>query len=153
MVIEWRPVLGFEGRYEVSNVGDVRSLTRRAKVLKPLLRKGYYAVALRHGNEPSTSIAIHRLVAIAFVGPAVGQVRHMDGNCLNNRDTNLSWGTALENAADRERHGKTQRGEKHYKAKRTEEDVRRIRMAAANGFGPTAIGRMFGMDKAVSMRS
>lgn len=61
-------------------------------------------------------LAVHTLVALAFVGPRPSlqhEVRHLDGDRTNNRHWNLFWGTRLENAADRERHGRTSRGAKH----------------------------------------
>lgn len=61
-------------------------------------------------------IPVHRLVARDFLPsrptPA-HQLRHLDGNKKNNWASNLAWGTAKENAADRERHGRTSRGESH----------------------------------------
>ena len=61
-------------------------------------------------------LRVHYLVAIAFHGPKpspLHQVCHIDGNKENNHYDNLKWGSALENAADRERHGRTSRGLKH----------------------------------------
>lgn len=63
----------------------------------------------------STTRFVHKLVAKAFLAPkAKGQqMRHLDGNKYNNDVSNLIWGTAKENAADREKHGHTSRGLKH----------------------------------------
>ena len=61
--------------------------------------------------------AVHRLVAAQFLparpSPA-HQVRHLDGNKLNNCATNLAWGTAKQNAEDRDLHGTTYRGDRHH---------------------------------------
>ena len=60
--------------------------------------------------------AVHRLVALTHLGPqpAPGhEVRHLDGNKLNNHFKNLAWGTRKQNAEDRDRHGRTSRGAMH----------------------------------------
>ena len=59
---------------------------------------------------------MHRIVALAFAGPqpaARVEVRHLNGNRHDNRALNLAWGTAKENAMDREQHGRTSRGLRH----------------------------------------
>jgi transposase len=88
-----------------------------------------------HVNLKRNRIAVHRLVLIAFVGPnPPGQMcRHLDGNPANNCVGNLAWGTYLENAADRAKHGKNLNGEKNHLAKLTEDDVRAIRRDYKSG--------------------
>ena len=59
---------------------------------------------------------VHRLVAITFLGECPNdcdQTRHLDGNKLNNNHENIAWGTAKDNAIDRENHRRTSRGESH----------------------------------------
>ena len=143
----WLPVVGFEGHYEVSNLGRVYSLKRR-KILKPRLLRRYWSVYLRDKDRVSNR-HIHRIVALAFLGPALGrQTRHLDGNNFNNAVENLMWGTAKENASDRHLHGTTVKGEQHYRAKFSESDVARIRLLHYQGLGPSAIGRIVGIHKA-----
>lgn len=75
---------------------------------------GYLRVRMVvHGRRVSRFV--HKLVASAFLGqgPQGCQVRHLDGNKLNNAVTNLAWGTAKDNAEDRAAHGRTSRGEDH----------------------------------------
>lgn len=103
---EWRPVTGFEGRYEVSDQGRVRSLPRprsRGGLLNAWVNNHYLRVCLgRRG------MSVHRLVAGAFLPPAgtgQDQVRHLNGDPMDNRATNLAWGTASENASDKIVHG------------------------------------------------
>ena len=106
----WKPVVGFEGSYEVSNFGRVRSLARvirlsngrlkpiKETVLLPHLCKGYYAVRLWSKGK-SHFKTIHRLVAQAFIPNPEGkpQIDHIDTNTLNNNVDNLRWATGQEN--------------------------------------------------------
>lgn len=117
---EWRPVSGYEGQYEVSSSGKVRSLDRvivsssgwsalkSGVELKPLNNgNGYLSIVLWRNNCQDRR-HIHRLVIEAFIGEAPGpeyQVAHWDGDKSNNRVDNLRWATSKENAADKVRHG------------------------------------------------
>lgn len=106
---EWKPVLGYESLYEVSNLGNVRSLVghnnfKRIKVLaKHLLgcgdRPKYYAVYLYNRKGQRQSIKVHRLVAQAFIPNTdnLPCVNHKDENTLNNDVSNLEWCTKLYN--------------------------------------------------------
>lgn len=96
---EWRPVPGFESLYAVSNLGNVKSLTRYKKTLKlHITNAGYYQVQLWH-NGVCKPMSVHRLVAMAFIGmPSEKQVvNHIDENKLNNNVSNLEWITHVEN--------------------------------------------------------
>ncbi len=92
----WRPVVGFEDVYEVSDAGRVR---RGGHVLIPLRNSaGYRAVQLWRDGRPTTRL-IHVLVAAAFLGPAPeGQdVNHCDGDKTHNAVANLEYVTRSEN--------------------------------------------------------
>lgn len=113
--MRWLPVVGYEGRYEVSDQGHVRSLDRvlrsgkprRGRVLKQVQHpRGYLLVNLWLDNT-SRMWLIHRLVLMAFVGPPpVGtEGLHADGDSGNNALVNLSWGTHSENQYDQVQHG------------------------------------------------
>ena len=117
-VEQWLPVPGYEGLYDVSDQGRVRSLDRvvterggrtqrlRGRVLKPAPDPdGYLHVVLCNGR-PHT-YKVHRLVARAFHGePAPGQVVcHNDGTYTNNIAGNLRWDTRSANNLDTVRHG------------------------------------------------
>jgi hypothetical protein len=104
--------------YEVSNLGNVRSwwpLGRNntlrhlsePRPLKSHLRNGYLCVGLRAGGGRILQAPVHRLVVLAFIGPRPEgmQIRHLDGNGLNNTPGNLVYGTASENQLDKIRHG------------------------------------------------
>lgn len=109
----WRPVVGYDGIYEVSSLGRVRSLPRisasgnrlQGRMLKRVpTPKGYEIVTLtKNGCQKVRSV--HTLVLEAFVGPRPsGHVAcHYDDVPTNNRVDNLRWGTYEDNAADRRR--------------------------------------------------
>lgn len=93
---EWRPVVGYEGFYEVSSLGRIR----RVKIITPVLKKhGYLQVSLTDKSGGRKSLRLHRLVAEAFIPNPLDkpQVNHMDENTLNNRADNLEWATPKEN--------------------------------------------------------
>jgi NUMOD4 motif/HNH endonuclease len=111
----WRPVAGYEGLYEVSDLGRVRSLRRPTasgmrggKILKPIVysKYGHVRVGL-HVNGRNTLRQVHQLVAEAFIGecPDGMEPRHGDGNAANNAAVNLSYGTKSDNCLDSVRHG------------------------------------------------
>ena len=89
--IEWRDVHGFEGLYEISSQGDLRS-TRKGNILaKNLLADGYVKADLWK-NGKRTQTTVHRIAAIAFHGYKDGmEVNHIDGDKRNNHFANLEW--------------------------------------------------------------
>lgn len=134
---EWRAVVGYEGRYEVSSLGRVRSLVRRkVRIMTPTPRaSGYLGVTLRNHPAPVVTRTVHTLVLNAFRGPKPTpehQSAHDDGVGTNNRLTNLFWKTPAENSADRERHGTWVRGERQHLSKLTAAQVLEIRRRAPN---------------------
>lgn len=130
---EWRPVVGYEDVYEVSNLGRVRRTRVNTlvvnRVLKPAQQtSGHLYVNLCRSNTPRT-ICIHVLVLAAFVGPRPrGMVScHIDGDPTNNALSNLRYGTHSDNQMDRVGHGTSNRGERHALSKLTADDVRKMR--------------------------
>lgn len=98
----WKPINGYNGRYEVSNLGRVRSFARKDCILltADCHKNGYLFVKLTM-NGKSKSQSIHRLVASAFIPNPNGfpQVNHKDENRQNNSVINLEWCTAKYNLA------------------------------------------------------
>lgn len=100
----WAAVRGYEGVYQVSDMGRIM---RAGRMLHPAPDKdGYLHLRLSRGGVRRHA-SVHRLVAEAFVpGEAAGfEVRHGDGDNQNNRSSNLSWGTHSQNMLDAVKHG------------------------------------------------
>jgi hypothetical protein len=145
MIEIWKPVLGFEGFYEVSSLGRVRSIPRlgqRGKqkqrvyagnVLRPVLKLGIgYLYVTLHGRELLEQRAVHRMVLESFVGPSPSGFHacHNNGAKTDNRLENLRWDDPGENVRDRARHGTVPLGERVHNAKLTSEEVRAIRASS-----------------------
>lgn len=96
----WKPIPGYNGMYEVSNNGRVKSYYNgKVKLLKPYVNDNGYIVYTLSKNGKSKRKRIHRLMMKAFVGidPDRPVVNHKDGNKLNNTLDNLEWATSSEN--------------------------------------------------------
>jgi len=101
----WLPVVGFEGRYEVSDDGRVRG--RRGELSIQTDAQGRKWVALWRDNHMSTH-RVHRLMALAFLGepePSQTDACHNDGDRSNNTLANLRWDTHAANMLDIRKHG------------------------------------------------
>jgi hypothetical protein len=94
----WKPVVGYEGLYEVSNLGRVKSM-RFGFILKFRLDRGYPRLGLRHLDGVQKQITIHRLVCTAFIPNPYNksQINHINGIKTDNRVENLEWCTSKEN--------------------------------------------------------
>lgn len=101
---QWRPVPGFEGLYEASNLGRIRS--PRVILKQRLNNMGYPVVELSKDGRSRESL-VHRQVIKAFFGePQPGmECRHLNGVPTDNRIENLAWGTHSENSIDQVIHG------------------------------------------------
>jgi hypothetical protein len=157
----WLPVIGYEGYYEVSDFGRVRSLSRRVnrdrqrhsgRILKLYANRSkkcgeYYQARLSRDGVVRTC-DVHVLVARAFLGPCPDghQVCHGPAGSLDNSAENLSYGTPVKNAADRCRDGTEVLGTRNHNAKLTEEIVRACRVRAASGETCVALAREFGVS-------
>ena len=103
IIEEWKPVSGYEGLYEVSNLGRVKTLahgkgSNNHYKTGTLTKKGYLLVQFWKGNQRK-GLYIHRIVANAFLpNPQnLPQVNHKDGDKTNNKVDNLEWCTNSEN--------------------------------------------------------
>lgn len=147
----WKEVPGFPG-YEVSDYGRLRSFvpSRRHGSDERVLRGGNdkdgyrRAVFCADGGKVRKSLRIAPIVAALFIGPRPdGQVlRHLNGNCIDDRADNLAYGTQKENMADKKTAGTWQGGENHPLAKLTEKDVKAIRLSTESN---TVLAQTFGV--------
>lgn len=106
----WNPVVGYEGLYEVSSMGKVKSVERvlsdgrlwEERILKPEKNKGGYLIVHLSKNGKRKVYTIHRLVALAFIPNDTPehktQINHLNEVKTNNHYLNLSWVTPKENA-------------------------------------------------------
>lgn len=115
---EWKDVVGYEGYYQVSNYGRVKSIQRsvwngkgyfinNGKILKQAKNKKGYPIVYLSKNAKQKTITVHRLVALAFIPNSFKkpQVNHIDGNKENNYVENLEWCTNQENQEHAVKHG------------------------------------------------
>lgn len=144
----WKSVVGYEGTYEVSNFGRVKSIARIVKwgnqwgdfsralaetILKPFVcnrkNSGHLIVSLNKGNTKKSGL-VHRLVLEAFVGPCpegMEACHFPDRDPTNNRLDNLRWATHADNEKDKDAHGMRPVGSAIRTAKLNEDQVREIR--------------------------
>jgi hypothetical protein len=152
---KWLPVPGWEGHYEVSSQGRVRSLhhpngSRRIRLVqaRPTGPGGRYLGLMLSRPGLRLQVKVHKLVLLAFHGPRpspnhVGA--HGNGNAFDNCEENLRWATYEENEADKQRHGTTCQGERHHAAKLTAETVREIRRLHSAGRSRAALAARYGV--------
>lgn len=106
----WKPIPGYEGYYEASSEGQIRSVdrlvhhggysySRKGRIRKPFNTRGYNSVALNK-DKIETTYQVHRLVAMTFIPNPEDKpcVNHIDGNKTNNSVSNLEWVTYSENS-------------------------------------------------------
>lgn len=141
---EWRAVVGYEGRYEVSSSGKVRSLLfKRKKELKLSKNpKGYFTVTLCAENKKYLTKTAHRLVAEAFIPNPENkkEVNHIDEIKTNNSVYNLEWSTRQENALH------SFKGEKSPVSKLVDRQVEEIKDLFATGkYTKTELSNKFGV--------
>jgi hypothetical protein len=124
----WKPVVGYEGIYEVSNHGRIRSIkTGHIKTCTENKRHNRPFLGLWKNNKIKI-FKPHTLVLTAFIGPRPQGMEccHNNGNPFDNRLENLRWDTPRNNQLDRAKHGTSNRGERCAAAKLTEAQVRAI---------------------------
>ena len=164
---EWRPIPGWEGDYEVSDHGRVRSMAHMrqynkgawrmmpAKIRKPYVdREGYLQMRLSRLRR-SYSTHVHRLVAMAFAAPRPGgtQVNHIDGNKANNMASNLEFVSASENQQHRHAALGQNNGESHHKAKLTRAAIAAAMSMRESGRTLHSIAATFGVCRSTIGRA
>lgn len=154
----WKPVVGYEGFYEVSNLGRIKTVERfvtnafRGRTVPTKILKinhntwGYQLVSLCKLGIKKTQ-AVHQLVAKSFLGehdPKKDEVNHKDGNKDHNFLENLEWVTNSENKRHGVRTGLYNKiiGVNNNQAKLTPDDIRKIRFLYKS-FNCPEIGRIF----------
>lgn len=142
----WKDVVGLEGRYEVSNLGRVRSLAFRGRGEAGLMRpspnySGYQVITLGAHRK---QYRVHVLVLEAFVGPRPPGMQgcHNNGDRADNRLENLRWDTPKGNIADRRSFG----GELNPRAKLTDAQRAEVIRRRLAGETAAALGREFGVS-------
>lgn len=155
---EMTPIPGWCGYFATTDGEIVSSKSRQFAVLSPATnRYGYLYVNPMRGGK-AVKISVHRLVAMAFHGiapPGRQIVRHLNGNKKDNRPDNLSWGTALENENDKDRHGTRRRGSSVRSSILSEQDVRHILAIPRGknrGVGVASLAKRYGVSKSLIKR-
>jgi hypothetical protein len=140
----WKDIKGYEGMYQVSNLGRVKSLKRKGRRRDTIMKgvvgnRGYRIIVLRN-NKHRQQIVAHRLAAIAFIPNPENkkEVNHKDFDKLNNHVDNLEWCTPKENTRHALYNGRMNwdnavRGEKHGRSKFTEDQVKGIKSHLRDG--------------------
>lgn len=156
----WKDVPGYEGLYQISNYGRVKSLARKSSGKRPIDQiikqvkdaYGYYTVGLHNakGGIASHTVKVHRLVAMVFVQNPnnLPEVNHKDEDKTNNHADNLEWCTTKYNLTYGHRLD-CARGERNKKHKLTEEQVLEIRRIYKKGdlkYGQSALAKMYGVS-------
>lgn len=106
----WKNIPGYEGVYQASNCGRIKSLARKAdrkndvqeRILKPSVKKSGYCNVTLQVDKCKKTIGIHRLVLKAFIGEVDLQVNHINSNKSDNRLANLEYVTSRQNAEHRD---------------------------------------------------
>jgi hypothetical protein len=153
----WIPVVDWEGLYEVSDQGRVRSLPRMTphgirggRILKggPTGGRSPRLMVMLSGNGRMVGARIHRMVLEAFVGPCPEglECRHGPGGPFDNRLVNLSWGNHRDNSGpDKLRDGILLHGERNPNAKLSADEVATIRQRAFAGASGRSLAGEFGV--------
>lgn len=161
MIEKWRPVPTLESFYEISNLGRIKSLERSivrkdgkpmtypSRIKKQHFDKDGYKMTSLTAEGIKTKVAVHRLVAIAFIPNPDNypQVNHKDGNKVNNCVDNLEWCNASQNNYHAYRLGlASNKGEKNGASKLTHKKVEEIRTLYKTGrYQYKEIGELYGV--------
>lgn len=144
----WKRISDFP-KYRVNHLGEVKSFHRHPpRLLRPISRDDGITSVVLCENGRRKSMALHRLVAIAFLGNhPKHEVNHLNGNRLDNRLCNLEWATRKQNAHHASKMGLMVHGEQQHCAKLTEKDIKEIIRLVRGGLKRKAIAEIFGVHK------
>lgn len=161
---KWKAIEGYEGRYEISNLGKVKSLPKRKGKGRGYIRptqmmtlakdkNGYYVIGLRKYRQKKCLLKVHRLVAKAFIPNPENkpQINHKNGVKDDNKVGNLEWVTSGENCRHAYKTGLQQKrkGEQSGFSKLKEYQVRKIRQIYKEGnITQKELGKVFGICQA-----
>ena len=142
----WKEIKGFEGYYDVSNIGRIKSVRNKNLILSPRWADGYHQAGLSKNNQRYYRL-VHRLVLEAFVGqcPEGMECCHNDGVRSNNNINNLRWDTRKGNFSDKKNHGTEYCGAKNHKTKLKESEVLEIRRLAKDGRTCIDLAKVYGV--------
>jgi NUMOD4 motif-containing protein/HNH endonuclease len=150
----FKPAIGYEGNYEVSNNGRVSSVKRSTRENRFIMRSfkapsGHMRVSLSVGNKEKKE-SVHRMVAKAFIENPLSKhsVNHKDGNPANNNVDNLEWATQAENTRHAVRVLGKMHGDKCAHSKITPEDFDHIRSLFVQGAKPIVMAKCYGVSVA-----
>lgn len=158
---EWRDIVGYVGKYQVSNTGEIKRITATNKTppnhimaLTPD-KKGYLRVSL-YRDRRAITYKVHRLVAQAWIGecPDGYQVNHKDGHKRNNHVNNLEYATNRENALHARDTGLRDNidftGIRNPSVKLTDDQVQEIKLLLRDtSLSQRAIGDLYGVEKSI----
>jgi hypothetical protein len=160
--------IAFANGYEVSNIGNVRSIDRviktarypmnlKGRILRPAIdKKGYKRVAIMVDGKLIT-LKVHRIVAKAFIDNLNNkpQVNHIDGIKTNNHVSNLEWMNNSENVQHAFDNGlmKAKRLHESHRSKQTKEGIERMCFLRSLGMSYQSIAKEVGVSKSVAMRN
>ena len=150
---QWRDIRNYEGLYQVSNYGRIKSFRRNEPMIfvRHKDSRNYFSLGLKKCGVKTKTIKAHQLVALTFIPnpESKPQVNHIDGKKWNNRVGNLEWVTSAENIKHAYDSGFYKVGAEHPLAKFTEEQVRYIREVCIPGdreFGMSALAKKLGVS-------
>jgi len=138
----WKPIPSYEGLYEISNTGKIKSLPKSGsgnslseKIMNDFDNgKGYRYITLTNKTK-RRNFYVHRLLAESFISNPGKKpfVNHLDGNKANNKLSNLEWSTESENMEHASVLGLLPSGEKNHLSKLKEIDIKQIRLLWQSG--------------------